>query len=81
MDCCNAQAFKIAAMHKHLKFLIKWPDQKTCWENMPQILKDLYLKTRCIIDCTELFIERPCAFQARAQTYILTTRSTTLLKV
>ena len=36
---------------------------------MPQIFKDLYPRTRCIIDCSEIFIERPCAYQARAQTY------------
>ena len=42
---------------------------KTCYANMPQIFKDLYPKTRCIIDCSEIFIECPLAFQARAQTY------------
>lgn len=36
---------------------------------MPQIFKDLYPRTWCIIDCSEIFIERPCAYQARAQTY------------
>ena len=52
-----------------LKFLIKWPDQETCKSNMPQIFKDLYPKARCIIDCSEIFTERPYAYQARAQTY------------
>lgn len=37
--------------------------------NMPQIFKDFYPRTRCIIDCYEIFIERPCAYQARAKTY------------
>ena len=36
---------------------------------MPQIFKDLYPKVRCIIDCSEIFTERPYAYQARAQTY------------
>ena len=36
---------------------------------MPQIFKDLYPKARCIIDCSEIFSERPYAYQARAQTY------------
>ena len=36
---------------------------------MPQIFKDLYPSCRCIIDCSEIFIERPLSFQARAQTY------------
>ena len=26
----------LEAMSIHLKFLIKWPDQKTCYANMPQ---------------------------------------------
>ena len=34
-----------------------------------QIFKDLYPRTRCIIDCSEVFIERPYSFQPRAQTY------------
>ena len=34
----------LEAMSIHLKFLIKWPDQKTCYANTPQIFKDLYLK-------------------------------------
>ena len=42
---------------------------KTCYANMHQIFKDLNPKTRCIIDCSEIFIECPLAFQARAQTY------------
>ena len=56
-------------MFIHLKFLIKWPTQEAARANMPQIFKDLYPHTRCIIDCSEIFIERPCAYQARAQTY------------
>lgn len=59
----------IDLMYVHLKFLIKWPSQETCRANMPQVFKDLYPRTRCIIDCSEIFIERPCSYQARAQTY------------
>ena len=36
---------------------------------MPQIFGKMYPKARCIIDCTEVFIERPLSFQARVQTY------------
>lgn len=36
---------------------------------MPQVFKDLYPRTRCIIDCSEIFIERPLSYQARAKTY------------
>ena len=34
-----------------------------------QVFKELYPHTRCIIDCSEIFIERPCSFTARAQSY------------
>ena len=56
-------------MYIHLKFLIKWLSQEVCCANMPQVFKDLYPRTRCIIDCSEIFIERPYSYQARAQTY------------
>ena len=59
----------IEVMFVHLKFLIKWPTQEIAFQNMPQIFKDLYPRTRCIIDCSEVFIERPYAYQARAKTY------------
>ena len=59
----------VDAMFIHLKFLIQWPDRETCCANMPQIFKDLYPKARCIIDCTEIFTERPYSYQARAKTY------------
>ena len=38
--------------------------------NCPGILKELYPGTRCIIDCSEIFIERPLSFQACGQTYL-----------
>lgn len=59
----------IDVMHLHLKFLIKWPTQELCRSNMPQIFKALYPRTRCIIDCSEIFIERPCSYKTRALTY------------
>ena len=54
-----------------------WPSRESVRANMPQIFNDLYPRTRCIIDCSEIFIERPYSYQARAQTF-LHTRSTTL---
>ena len=59
----------ISIMHVHLKFLIEWPTRETCCTNMPQIFRDLYPRARCIIDCSEIFVERPYSYQARAQTY------------
>ena len=59
----------IDRMFASLKCLIIWPSQEIIQSNMPQIFKELYPKTRCIIDCSEVFIERPCSYKARAQTY------------
>ena len=59
----------IEMMFIHLNFLIKWTTKESAHTNMPQLFKDLYPCTRCIIDCSEIFIERPCAYQARAQNY------------
>lgn len=36
---------------------------------MPQVFRKHYLNAKCIIDCFEIFTERPVAFQARAATY------------
>ena len=59
----------IEAMFICLKFLIMWPPKDVIKANMPQMFKDLYLNARCIIDCSEIFIEHPLSYQPRAQTY------------
>ena len=56
-------------MSMWLKFLIMWPFREILSENMPQVFKDLYPRAWCIIDCSEVFTERPTSFQARAKTY------------
>lgn len=38
-------------------------------QNTPSIFKDLYPDTQCIIHYTEIFIEHPYRYAARAQTY------------
>lgn len=59
----------IDVMSFRLKFLIKWADKEIVQATMPKIFKETYPLTRCIIDCSEIFIERPVAYQARAKTY------------
>ena len=36
---------------------------------MPTVFKETYPRCRCIIDCSEIFIETPTNFTAKAQTY------------
>ena len=52
-----------------LKCLIAWPDEVKLHENMPSSFRKHFSNTRCIIDCFEIFIERPTYFEARALTY------------
>ena len=59
----------IDVMAVRLKFLINWAPKEIVQTNMPKIFKETYPLTRCIIDCSELFIERSLSFQARAKTY------------
>ena len=68
----------INAMDACLKFLIMWPSRVSVHANMPQIFKDQYPHTRCIIDCSEIFIERPFSYQARAKTYSIYKKHNTL---
>ena len=66
---CTTIQKVINLLFDNLRFLIKWPSQETVWTNMPQLFKDIYLHTRCIIDSTEIFIEHPHSNQTTVQTY------------
>ena len=59
----------LGLMYVRLKFLVAWPSREIMEENMPMIFKQLYPRCRCIIDCSEIYIETPTSFDARAQTY------------
>ncbi|XP_041363079.1 uncharacterized protein LOC121378816 [Gigantopelta aegis] len=52
-----------------LAFLIQWPDKDSLKRNMPNIIKITYPKCVSIIDCFEVFIQRPGPLTARAQTW------------
>ena len=56
-------------MYVRLKFLVAWPPREIMEKNMPMAFKQLYPRCRCIIDCSEIYIETPTSFDARAQTY------------
>ncbi|CAN7946807.1 unnamed protein product [Ixodes hexagonus] len=49
---------------------ILWPEANTVRRRLPKLCKVPMLRNlRCIIDCSEIFIERPCTFKARTQTF------------
>lgn len=59
----------LPVMSKVLKPLIKWPSKHMALKTMPKCFKPKYKYCRCIIDCTEIFINRPSNLTTRAQTW------------
>ena len=49
--------------------LIKWPRHEQLYKTMPEEFKRGFSKCICIIDCFEIFCERPSDLMARAQTF------------
>nr|XP_055051016.1 uncharacterized protein LOC129436797 [Misgurnus anguillicaudatus] len=56
-------------MAQTLKPFIIWPTRKAVQRKMPTCFKRKYSQCRCIIECTEIFIDRPNNLTARAQTW------------
>ena len=52
-----------------LQILINWPSREACVEHLPLAFQCTYPRCRVIIDCTEVFIQRPSNLTARAQTW------------
>lgn len=59
----------IDVMSQELGQLIKWPHREIVQKYLPDCFKPTYSKTTCIIDCSEIFIERATSLSARSQTY------------
>lgn len=57
-------------MSIRLKYLIRWPDREELQRTMPPCFQASFdKKVAVIIDCFEVFIDRPSNLKARAQTY------------
>ena len=56
-------------MHAELQPLITWPQRDVQRKTLPACFKPQYSQTTCIIDCSEIFIQRPTSLTARSQTY------------
>ncbi|CAC5418439.1 unnamed protein product [Mytilus coruscus] len=65
-DLFNQGIPKIA---QKLAFLVQWPDKDNIIKNMPVVFKQSYPRRVSIIDCLEVFIQRPNHLTARAQTW------------
>ena len=60
----------IHVMHERLKQLVYWPEREQLRQTMPlQSRQNFGHKVAIIIDCFEIFIERPSNLIARAQTW------------
>eukprot|EP00105_Crassostrea_gigas_P014321 XP_011430934.1 PREDICTED: protein ALP1-like [Crassostrea gigas] len=48
---------------------LKWPSLQSIKKHMPRSFKQTFPRTRIIIDCTEIFIQKPRTPTAQSQTY------------
>lgn len=46
-----------------------WPSKESVLKTMPKCFKETYPSTRCIIDCTELFCQRPSSLYSQSCMY------------
>ena len=58
----------IDVLFERLKLLVKWPEHEQLYKTMPKEFKN-FSKCIVIIDCFEVFMERPKGLMARAQTW------------
>ena len=56
-------------MARELNQLIVWPDRQMIRKTLPDCFKALYARATCIIDCSEIFIERATSLSARSEIY------------
>ena len=59
----------IDVLHTKLKPLIRWPDRNSLKKTMPMSFQKHFPSCVVIIDCFEIFLDRPTSLLARAQTY------------
>ena len=59
----------INALYFKFEDISLWPSKQRVDHFMPQLFKDFYPSTRCIIDATELFIQSPSDPQAQHLTF------------
>ncbi len=56
-------------LYIRLNPLVRWPERHELMETMPVAFRKNFSKCVTIIDCFEVFIERPTSLKARAQTW------------
>ena len=56
-------------LNKCFKPLLEWPSTDMVKNNMPDSFKSAYPSTRVVIDCSELFVQKPRSIDAQRLTY------------
>ena len=56
-------------MYTSMSFLVQWPEREKLKLTMPDCFKKKFSSCAVIIDCFEVFVERPSCLLARAQTW------------
>ena len=59
----------IDVMFERMKPLVMWPDREQLHKTMPMEFRKKFCKCIVVIDCFEVFMERPKRLMARAQTW------------
>jgi hypothetical protein len=59
----------ILIMGDKLRSVIRWPTRDEVRQTMPFEFRQSFSRCVCIIDCTEIFIERPSDLKTRAETW------------
>ena len=59
----------IDILSRELKQFIVWPDREMLRKTLPQCFKPKYARATCIIDCSEVFIQRATSLSARSETF------------
>ncbi|KAM7314239.1 uncharacterized protein ISCGN_004024 [Ixodes scapularis] len=60
----------LATLGRILRNVVVWLSRETIFRNVPQSFEENgFAGTTCILDCTEVFLQRPKKLLARAQTY------------
>ena len=59
--------YVLNVMYVKTNHLIKWPDRDALRSTMPTSFRKFFKSCAVIIDCSEVFVERPLNLLARAQ--------------
>ncbi|XP_068720868.1 uncharacterized protein [Montipora capricornis] len=62
-------ATRLDLLYSRLIQLPVWATKKTIKETMPEVFQQKHPLTSVIVDCTELFFEKPSCFHAQSDTY------------